>query len=166
MQIRGVMLSIVCAIAFALGAIALAVVYGNDGYVVRMRPEQADAVRFLVLAQVAFALGQMLQLIADFQGVKVDARDQLTVPLAMFAIWIFTLSMYVALDVADRMGRDGISYKSPLAFVAFGFGIVTLYIFRKRLNGALTRARSSSATAKLTVTDTSKPGPDIDLMGK
>jgi hypothetical protein len=129
----------------------------------------ADLIRVVVLAQAGIALGFMFRIVLYFYQAKLDKNDRLLYPTATVCMIYVGCVFYIAADLASRLDFDGkhfntfMTWRTPLAFVLFGASDIALYVLKVRLSGMIGRAIGEGATVKVTMTDTSKPGPDIDL---
>lgn len=126
----------------------------------------ADTLRVLVMTEAGITAGLLALIMWVYAKARIDPRDRLIRPLALFCFSCFLWCMYIALDMLGRtVGRGGdqqITWRTPVGFTSMGLAIVGLGKLLARVSKYLDKADPDSVL-KVTVTDTGKPGPDIDL---
>lgn len=139
----------------------LATVASTEGYA--MPRGFADAWRVVSMTLAGFALGAIWLIGFRFSKLNFDDRDKLRSPLAWVGFSYFLVTAYIGTDLASRFGENRITWRTPYSFAAYLTMLVSIKILSRRLRHALRRADQRHARVKLTITDTSTPGPDIDL---
>jgi cytochrome bd-type quinol oxidase subunit 2 len=132
---------------------------------VRLPGQLEDAARLLVIAQATFCVVLMSSLIQQFTRVTFhDSTRKLATPARMHVVVYFGLTLYVAFDMLERIHHDQpVSWRVPHGCVLFILSVISLLKFRARFNPIVKAAVETDATVKVTASDTSKLGPDVDL---
>jgi hypothetical protein len=124
----------------------------------------ADSWRIVAFTLAGATLGFLVLILYKFNRLRMSRDDELGRLAAWLAVSHFLLVLFSALEVVNRVGNPVITYRTPLAFVAFVIGFPVMWKIKRRLSEAMILAKKTDASIKLTITDTSKPGPDVDLM--
>lgn len=150
-----------------ISAVAGAIVFLSAavGPVIYVPERFADAVRFVALAVAGFGIVLEAALVGAVGRLNLHPETQRSVePLRWIAVAGFGFCIYLGLDMADRIVSDqGLSFRFPLSvfvLTAFIGGVYRLHCNVARL---VERAEFTGATVRVVATDTSKPGPDIEL---
>lgn len=143
------------------GTLALAT-FVND---VRLPGGLEDAARIIVVGQACFGVVLMAAMIDRFSRMKFHpSTKRLASPCRGHVIAYFGLSLYVAFDMVERIhNHEALSWRVPEGAVIFVVSIISLLKFIYRVKPIVDVAVATDATVKVTATDTSKPGPDLDL---
>jgi hypothetical protein len=122
----------------------------------------ADVCRGLVILMAVYALGLMLMMIHRLMGVKLNPDDELMVPSFAVLMGLFCCEVFIILYLATRLGRASISWPTVLAFTGMILLDVGLTSLLRRICLMVLKA-GNHGIVKFTMTETSHPGPDIDL---
>jgi hypothetical protein len=122
-----------------------------------------DASRLVVMSLAGVTLGMLFLLAQQFSKLTIDRRDRLTYPLGGLSIAFFLLTLFVGLEIASRLRLEYITWRTPLAALAYIISTFSLSVLLIRTRKVVRRANSTHATVRMTLTDTAQPGPDVDL---
>ena len=113
---------------------------------------------------IAYVLVMMLVMIRRVMSVKLDPQDQLTVPSYAILLGLLCSQAFIAMYIYTRIRRPSIGWPTLLGFVSMFLIAIGVSTLSRRILRMVNRA--GDGTVKMTMTDTSKPGPDIDLSTK
>lgn len=128
------------------------------------QPAVFSVLRVAIFVIAGIALGLLILIMTKFSKLHFDKDDTLAKPLAALAFSYLLLIVFAAMEVLNRVNAPVLTYRTPLAMAAVAIGTPALAVIKRRLTKALIKASESNATVKLTMTDTGKPGADIDLV--
>lgn len=128
-----------------------------------LRSRTADAWRVFVMAQAGIALGLLGAIVWQMGLAKISPKDRLIRPLAMVGCAYFLMTLFIGFELAGRWNQGHISWRTPLAMAAFFLSDFGLLLLMLRVGRAVHKSQETGGSVKLTITDTSRPGPDIDL---
>jgi hypothetical protein len=114
-----------------------------------------------VIVVAAFNTLLMVLMVRNIMRVRVDPCDQLTVPSFIWMICYFMAVVFMVLEIVSRFGLPLVGWQTVDAFIVMIVSTMTLTVLDRRLRKMVNRAHGS--IIKLTITDTGKQGPDIDL---
>jgi hypothetical protein len=126
-------------------------------------PGWSDCWRLIAMGQAGFSLGLLGFIFFHFMQARIDKADSFIRPIMLVAIAYFLLTLFVGLELASLLGVAWVTWRTPLAFVAFGLSDIGLSMLLVRFRLIARRVHDTDATVRIAITDTSKPGPDIDL---
>lgn len=135
----------------------------EDGLTTLLPNGIADGLRAIIMAQTGWSLGLLALIVQRFASVSLDKKDHFTKALGFLAISYFLLTLFCGLDIVSRLGYEWISYRTPLAFIAFAISDIALVLLFNRVTDILAGANSRHATIKVTLVDTHTPPGVIDL---
>lgn len=127
-------------------------------------PHVADLLRLAVFTLAGMCLGLLTLIMYKFQRLNYSPDDRLLRPVAALCVSYFLSILFIALEVFNQYGHVQLTYRTPYALAAFIIGLPALFITKRRLSRALQMGKDTGAAVKLAVLDTSKPGPDIDMI--
>lgn len=132
---------------------------------VRLPGRLEDAARFIVIAQSVFGVVLMAAIIDRFNQVTFHPETKrLASPARGHVIAYFGMTLYIAFDMLERIrAHESLSWRVPEGAVILAVSIVSLLKFTFRVKPIIDAAVATDATVKVVATDTSKPGPDVDL---
>jgi hypothetical protein len=149
-------------------AAAAAAVFTFSAFVpaVPLSYRAAVAVRAVVLAIAGFSVVIESVLIGNIASLTFhDQTSRAADPLRWIASACFGFCIYIGLDMSDRIIHgESLSFRTPLAFFVLAAFVSGVYRFNANVIAPVAkRARDTGATVRIVATDTSKPGPDIEL---
>ena len=122
-----------------------------------------DIFRVVSMGLCGLTLGFLWFISSAFRSLNIDQNDRLIRPLSGVALSYFLLTLFSGLDMLSRFGTNYMTWRMPVASAAFLISTVSLWVLLNRIRYIARRAQQTNSTVKITVSDTSKPGPDIDL---
>lgn len=123
----------------------------------------ADGCRVMYFALAGITGGLMAFVLWEFHKVRIDPSDRFLRPLGRVGLGLFLCVTFMAAAITEHMGESLLTWKTPYAIVACVVVVVGLGQLLFSLRKVSGNAKDTDATVRMTLTDTSKPGPDIDL---
>lgn len=123
-----------------------------------------DACRISVLALAGLTIGLLILIGDQMSRLKIDKTDSFFWPLTGVAISYILLLIFAAIELGSRIKVPYMTWRTPLGAAIFITSVVSLTTLLRRVSRIVRQAQKTDATVKMTMTDTSKPGPDTDLV--
>lgn len=142
-----------------IGAMGLA---ANDPHW-RMPGRLEDIWRLVVLGLAGLSLGFMVCIAQHCIALRVDPADNLIRPIGALGISYLLLTIFVGFHMIAMLEEPYITWRTPVAFIAFLVSCLSLFTLTRRIGRMVSKAKNTRAVVKLTMMDTGKPGPDVDL---
>lgn len=137
-----------------------------DGPTVVLPAYAANGLRVVVFTAAGFGGAMLALIVSKFYRLRVSVSDRLVRPCLVLAAGMFASMVFMAAEIATRWDLHTITWRTPLGTAAFLLIAFPLLTIKRNLSRALRAAESTGASVRVTLTDTSKPGPDVDLMDK
>lgn len=119
--------------------------------------------RSIVIGLAGVSLGFMVRLVQHCRVIRVDPTDNLLRPLGALSLSYLMLTFFVGMHMITLLRYPWISWRTPVAFSAFLISCGSLYTLMRRIGRLVDTAKRTGAICKLTIVDTGKIGPDLDL---
>jgi hypothetical protein len=123
----------------------------------------ADTWRSVVMAGAGMVLSHLFLIIYRLSKLNFAAEDRLLTPMMFSLIGMFIWGLTLCLDLASRLGRDLLTFRTPMATIGLFFVLPSIMRISRILRKQVKRASQCNATTKMTLVDTSQPGPDLSL---
>lgn len=147
----------------SLTGVTLGVQAFDRGSMGTLTIHEAAAIRVVIMSFAGISLGMLALIVRGFTRLHIDKTDRLMKPLGGLCISYFLMSLFICLELTQRLNNPMLTWRTPFAAVTFGISLICLYLILKRLRPMAHRALATNATVKVTAIDTGKPGQDIDL---
>lgn len=119
--------------------------------------------RTITVVLAGASLGFMTSCAWHITRIRIDQSDTLLRLLAALGLSYLLLTAYITIELVSILGQPYITWRTPLSFVAFTVASTSSFILMRKTGALANAAKDSRAVIKLTLLDTGKPGPDIDL---
>ncbi len=142
-----------CTTVAPLSAVTAALMLVGDSDLA-MSSSVGDFWRILVMDQAGFAIGLLAILIYEFAKSGVDIHDRVVRPLGLLSFAYVLLTFSTSLEVAGRFGHQSITWRTPLAFVAFAISDLALLRLLWLVRPVARSARLHHSAVKMVVQET------------
>ena len=125
-----------------------------------------DLCRVIVISQAGIALGFLIRILAEVKELNFSNANKVLTFMTLTFVSYFLLTIFVAAEVISYWNVDKLTWRAPLACMAFSFSDVSLYKMMIYLRKIVKVAHQEDAVLELSIMDSGKPGPNIDLSDK